>query len=287
MPKRRQRQSLDAEDAETLAKRTRHNNPIKTTAATSAGRKNSNAKYFTTTQGQKLPIELKKYWNNRYSFFSRFDEGIQIDEEGWYSVTPEVIAEDTAQRISQLFNRNTEFKTKKGEELYGRFCVIDAFCGVGGNAIKFAEWCEHVIAIDIDPVRLAMARHNAEVYGVSDRIEFILGDFYELAPSLVADVVFMSPPWGGPEYLGSEVYDLKHMPFHSGQEWVDRARMVSSNIAYFMPRNCDPRQLADLFPGVPCDIEMNYTGNFFKAITAYYSDLAMFGSCEPRILKEL
>lgn len=46
-----------------------------------------------------------------------------------------------------------------------------------------------------------MARHNAAIYGVADRIEFIVGDFLTLADSLKADIIFLSPPWGGPQYL--------------------------------------------------------------------------------------
>ena len=68
-----------------------------------------------------------------------------------------------------------------------------------------------VTAIDIDPDKIAMARHNAEVYGVADRIEFIVGDYLVLAPSLIADIVFLSPPWGGPAYLQTEVFDLHTM----------------------------------------------------------------------------
>lgn len=41
-----------------------------------------------------------------------------------------------------------------------------------------------VIAIDIDPIKLHCARHNARIYGVEDRIEFILGDYMALAPRL-------------------------------------------------------------------------------------------------------
>ena len=68
-----------------------------------------------------------------------------------------------------------------------------------------------MLAIDIDPVKVDLARHNARVYGVEDRIEFIVGDFLQLAPSLKADVVFLSPPWGGPDYLEAEVFDVKTM----------------------------------------------------------------------------
>lgn len=125
-----------------------------------------------------LPASMRKYWVQRYRYFTLYDEGIQMDEEGWYSVTPERIAIHIAQRCASDV-------------------IIDAFCGVGGNAIQFALTCHRVIAIDIDPVRLNCARNNARIYGVEDRIEFICGDYMALIPRLKADVVFLSPPWGG------------------------------------------------------------------------------------------
>lgn len=114
--------------------------------------------------------------------------------------------------------------------------IIDAFCGCGGNAIQFALHNIKVIAIDLDPVKLHCAKHNAEIYKVQDKVEFIQGDFFQLAPGLKvrtqrkrnvqdyckdkklrlfnflqADGVFLSPPWGGPSYLRSDVFDLETM----------------------------------------------------------------------------
>ncbi len=80
----------------------------------------------------------------RYRLFSLFDRGVLLDEESWFSVTPERIAEHTA-------------------HLCACDIVIDAFCGVGGNAIQFALVCARVIAVDIDPKKIEFARHNAEV----------------------------------------------------------------------------------------------------------------------------
>ena len=59
--------------------------------------------------------------------------------------------------------------------------IVDAFAGVGGNAIQFALTCDRVIAVELCAQRLQIARHNAEVYGVADKIEFVQGDFLELA----------------------------------------------------------------------------------------------------------
>jgi trimethylguanosine synthase len=44
--------------------------------------------------------------------------------------------------------------------------------------------CNHVIAIDIDPLKIGFARHNAAIYRVDDLIDFIIGDFFVLAPKL-------------------------------------------------------------------------------------------------------
>lgn len=68
-----------------------------------------------------------------------------------------------------------------------------------------------MIAIDIDPEKLSLARSNAEVYGVADKIEFMCGDFMVLAADLKADVVFLSPPWGGPDYATAEIFDIQTM----------------------------------------------------------------------------
>lgn len=54
-----------------------------------------------------------------------------------------------------------------------------------------------VIAIDIDPVKIRIAKHNAQLYEVDDTIEFICADFVEWAkeqPYNSVDAVFLSPP---------------------------------------------------------------------------------------------
>lgn len=38
----------------------------------------------------------EKYWYQRYRYFSKYDQGIKLDIESWYSVTPEQIANEIA-----------------------------------------------------------------------------------------------------------------------------------------------------------------------------------------------
>ncbi|XP_028987297.1 trimethylguanosine synthase isoform X2 [Betta splendens] len=215
---------------------------------------------------QQLPVEmaaepeLAKYWAQRYRLFSRFDEGIRLDREGWFSVTPERIAEHIAHRVERSFADSQ--------------LVIDAFCGVGGNAIQFALTGKRVLAVDIDPVRLDLARHNAAVYGVAERIDFLQGDFLQLASRLRGDVVFLSPPWGGPDYLTAEVFDIKTMMDPDGYEIFRLAKLISDNIVYFLPRNADMDQIASLAgPGGKVEVEQNFLNNKLKTMTAYFGSL--------------
>ena len=137
-----------------------------------------------------------------------------------------------------------------------------------------------VIALDTSPTRLALARHNAQIYGVADRIEFILSDYLSFTKSYLSlpssskpqsenshqarkiDVVFLSPPWGGPSYLagfdddisglthsssqmapsppsssGHPTYSLSSiLPIH-GAQLFGLTRRITRNIAFYLPRN--------------------------------------------------
>lgn len=70
--------------------------------------------------GEGVSPMVEKYWLQRFNLFSKYDEGIKMDEEGWFSVTPEEIA------------------SRQADRCYGGVVVIDGFAGVGGNAIQFA-----------------------------------------------------------------------------------------------------------------------------------------------------
>ncbi|KAM5565715.1 hypothetical protein ABKV19_019632 [Rosa sericea] len=222
----------------------------------------SHRKFFNENEGllKECSADIGKYWWQRYLLFSRYDDGIKMDEEGWFSVTPEALAMHHAQRC-------------------GSGIIIDCFTGVGGNAIQFAQKSKHVTAIDIDPTKIDYAQHNAAIYGVDERIDFIKGDFFHLASRLKADTVFLSPPWGGPDYAREETYDIMTMlKPHDGYFLFNTAKQVASKIVMFLPRNVDVNQLAELSlsqtPPWSLEVEKNFVNGKLKGITAYFSDTA-------------
>ncbi|KAL0021294.1 hypothetical protein WJX77_000468 [Trebouxia sp. C0004] len=211
-----------------------------------------------------LPRNLWKYWLQRYSLFTKFDEGILMDEEGWYSATPEVLAAHHAGKCRCSV-------------------IVDAFAGVGGNAIQFALTCDRVIAVELCAQRLELAKHNAEVYGVAHKIDFICGDFLQVAATLQADMVFLSPPWGGPAYSKSGLFDVSQGIGTLQQNLRQLLHTASSalkdpdsrRIACFLPRNTDLSILGDSMPSEQqCLVERNVLNSHLKAVTVYYGSLA-------------
>lgn len=86
----------------------------------------------------------------------------------------------------------------------GTRVLIDCFAGVGGNTIAFAKsgkW-DIIIAIEESEAVMKCAKHNAEIYGVADKISWCLGDSFDVLDKYSElreseTVIFASPPWGG------------------------------------------------------------------------------------------
>lgn len=213
---------------------------------------------------------LHKYWLQRYSLFSLFDNGIILDEEGWYSATPEIIAWHHATTIVRT---------------HGSGCVVvDAFGGVGGNAIQLALAGCRVIAIELCPKRAEIIRNNAQVYGVEHEIDIMCGDFMALGPCLDnVDVVLLSPPWGGPMYSNQTRFDVQEMG-GSAELSFSRllntcfGRMACTSAVFWLPRNSHCEQIGiqvascDSIPDMyrkQCHIELATINNVDKAVTVY------------------
>lgn len=188
--------------------------------------------------------QYEKYWAQRKRLFSRFDEGIQMgDAQGWYSVTPEAIADHVARRMGE-----------KSSQYDKPMVLLDAFCGCGGNAIAFGKLSPWLVSLivccDISLDKLRNAANNAAVYGIPpDKLIFIHHDSlhimsqcykegtlqlpsqndnhveyfreevkgYTIGNSLEdllppqIDAIFIDPPWGGVDYVavgGRNGYDL-------------------------------------------------------------------------------
>ncbi|KAL6334404.1 hypothetical protein AAG906_014982 [Vitis piasezkii] len=184
---------------------------------------------------------VEKYWRQRYNLFSSYDDGIKMDEEGWFSVTPEEIAIRHAERS-------------------GGGCVIDCFSGVGGNTIQFAKMCHHVVAIDLDPhkVELALIMRRYMEWKI---ILILLLEIFPTCFIFKGRRSISCTTMGGPSYKTIPNFSLDLLKPKDGYSLFQAAQAITPNIIMFLP-------------GMWTCIEENYVQNHLKGITAYFGGTA-------------
>lgn len=95
------------------------------------------------------------------------------------------------------------YRAKQLAKLGESLRLVDACCGIGADALAFASVGMDVLGLDIDPVRIEIARHNAAVLGIPVRFE--VADVNNGLPE--ADIVFFDP--ARRDDSGKRIYDVE------------------------------------------------------------------------------
>lgn len=96
--------------------------------------------------------------------------------------------------LDQKLNRLAVAKLARGRR------VLDCFTHTGSFALNAAlHGAEHVTAVDVSESAVEMARRNAVLNGLEDRMDFLAADVFELLPRLCEerakyDLVILDPP---------------------------------------------------------------------------------------------
>ena len=202
----------------------------------------------------------------RYYYFSLFDQGIKMDDESWYSVTPEEIAI----YIAGLVKDNKES------------VITDAFCGCGGNVIQFSKTFKSVNAVDISKDKIELTQNNSSVYSCPNNITYYHKDFFDF--NIKSDYLFLSPPWGGEEYKNDEHFSLKKWIHPDIEKIISHSFELSNNLILYLPRNTNINELAELlykydkenidsnYDCLYLDVQYIYSANKIKAMVVLYGD---------------
>jgi len=119
---------------------------------------------------------------------------IQVTEEGKYSYTKREDGERTIQFIKRYMNPS-------------KLSILDGTGNVGGDTILFGLNFEKVHSIEMNPENFKALQHNVELYKLKN-VELHEGDTTVLYKDFPADVLYLDPPWGGPDYKEKKELDL-------------------------------------------------------------------------------
>lgn len=251
-----------------MAKRSKKVAVKKNNKAEDYDNSDSNTIYYNS--GQFTGV-MRKYWKQRKQLFKKYDNGIILTKELWFSVTPESMSKFTAKFLNNLLLNEQKKKLK----------ILDAFCGGGSNIIQFLKYEHTVYCADINKIHLKCTLNNAKIYlsyeDIKDTIKLVpinwkysdqdlddgfidyefeekeveeaeKEDIYasksdslnsiEELKQVKFDVVFGSPPWGGPGYMKSETFDLqKDIQPYGLEKMLGVFNEYSDNICLFLPKN--------------------------------------------------
>ena len=127
---------------------------------------------------------------------------LKMTPEGEYSITKR---KDGEVLLAHMKSMIKGIKTKSITDLTGN---------VGGDTILFGLHFKDVKSIEMNPENFEALKNNVEVFGLKN-VDVMQGDSTKVYV-WKTDVLYLDPPWGGPEYKTNKELDL-----YLGDERVD------------------------------------------------------------------
>ncbi len=192
---------------------------------------------------------------DKEKIIKKFGKKYQVDNETFIMGIHHLLSDHIAQRF-------------KGYEI-----VLDSCCGAGFMSISLAKYVNQVIAVEVNPKKLAQAQYNTRIANFPDRIKFILGDILNKSilneiPSINA--AFLDPDWAmAGEVKTTHTSKLSNMQ-PSADKLFTEINKITQNIALRLPREIDLSELKDL---PTHEFEKIYLDDDFKFYCVYFGEL--------------
>jgi predicted RNA methylase len=156
---------------------------------------------------------------------------LTLTEEGSYSVTRRRDADRILTAMKQILH-TLDNKS-----------ITDATGCVGGDTIHFGLNFKQVESIELKKENYLALKNNVSIYGLTN-VNFHLGDATELF-NWKTDVLYVDPPWGGPDYKEKKDLDL-YMSSKRIDKWLEEILLRKNRPNYIflkLPSNYNFKRL--------------------------------------------
>ena len=146
------------------------------------------------TLREKEGLPLEKGWYRGDFVGIPSSPRVEITENGIRYTVDVENGQKTGFFLDQKYNRLAVSKLAKGMK------VLDCFTHTGSFAMNAAKGgAEHVTAVDVSQFAVDTAAENAKINGLSDRMDFVCADVFELLPKLEKEhadynFIILDPP---------------------------------------------------------------------------------------------
>ena len=162
-----------------------------------------------------------------YGYVSGIDYNqMRMTYVGWYSATKKMEAEKLIELISNEYSRRIRSQLNT---------ITDGTAGIGGNTIAFGKRFM-VNAVEPHPLRHEILEEAVDKFKQSSYVKTYNHKLEDIYDTLNQDVLFIDPPWGGPNYKSDVIKDIKLGDILI-EDWVERGLKRAKMIVFKLPLN--------------------------------------------------
>jgi len=140
---------------------------------------------------------------------------------------------DTEGMFSLSYKEDADILSNIIKDKFGDIKILDSTSGIGGNAISFGLHFSNLIAIEINKERFKYLENNIKVFNINatlyndDMLNHLNNDY---------DLIFIDPPWGGPNYKLEKLISLS-LGNIKLKDLTQKIRELNKIIVYKLPFN--------------------------------------------------
>ena len=144
------------------------------------------------------------FLNEHVQYAKNHNRRLLITNIGKYSVTKPIQGKCIKSIMIDFF---------KNKKLNTKYCtIIDAFAGIGGDTIYFSKYYNQIHSIEKNNIHFEVLSNNVNVLDL-ENVKLYNGNFMDIIKknNLIDSkyILYMDPPWGGPEYKKHKYIDLE------------------------------------------------------------------------------
>ena len=113
---------------------------------------------------------------------------LKISNIGLYSMTRPFVAEKICRIIKKLVKNDNNAT------------ITDAMGNMGGMTITLCKYFNKINTCEIVPEHCAILKNNIQVYGFTNKVNLVCGDYMDNMFNFGQDIIFFDPPWGGLDF---------------------------------------------------------------------------------------
>ncbi len=152
----------------------------------------------------------------------------KLNDESKYSITRKFQGDQFIKIAKEFIGQNLKTLT-----------ITDGTAGAGGDTVNFSNNFKHVMSVEIKKDTFKLLISNCEHFKCNN-VTFINDDYSTVYDKLKQDVIYLDPPWGGPEYKLKKEVKLS-VGKYSLKQIIDK--IVKDKLCKYifikMPYNCN------------------------------------------------